>query len=452
MKIKKIITVLLVAFIVVSCAPAAKVVPTETPVPMLTFTPEPPTSTFTPVVPTPTSTPIPPIETLPVTQKSVSQFASSMQTAGINITAEQILQQGLEIKTITGADRKQYEIAITHLDPDPNQRGETLEGDYPLMMKTEKGWDEATLKNMAQLKGMEFGAMLNLNKDFHDITINNFGTGYAFDYWDIVQAEKGKWDFSDPDYNIRTAHSQGIDVLSGIIWGKSTPDWVKQLQEEELRAATIDYIQQVMEHNKGQVRRWIVYNEATLHGNDDIFWNKLEGIEAVRLAFATARKTDSSAELIYSDFTNIDSASNDKDRLPTIESIVSQIQKDGNLDGIALQVVSRTSDFDAKKLRRTLDALSKYNLPIHITEFSILINGENTPNNMAKQAEVAAEVISILREYPNVVEVIAFPLEDRIANKIYLPNSNSGLWLKTDSGTYVPKPIVYTMMSVLAQP
>ena len=50
MKFKNIVTVLLIAFIVVSCAPVAKVVPTETAVP---------TSTFTPIPPTPTATPTP---------------------------------------------------------------------------------------------------------------------------------------------------------------------------------------------------------------------------------------------------------------------------------------------------------------------------------------------------------------------------------------------------------
>ncbi len=60
MKIKNIVTVLLVAFILVSCAPAAKVVPTETTIPTSTFTPVPPTPTITltPTI-TPTITPEP---------------------------------------------------------------------------------------------------------------------------------------------------------------------------------------------------------------------------------------------------------------------------------------------------------------------------------------------------------------------------------------------------------
>jgi GH35 family endo-1,4-beta-xylanase len=48
MKIKNIVTILLVAFILASCAPAVKVVPTETAVPASTITPIPSTPTITP--------------------------------------------------------------------------------------------------------------------------------------------------------------------------------------------------------------------------------------------------------------------------------------------------------------------------------------------------------------------------------------------------------------------
>ena len=47
MKIENIITVLVVAFILISCAPVTKVVPTETTVPALTLSPAPPISTIT---------------------------------------------------------------------------------------------------------------------------------------------------------------------------------------------------------------------------------------------------------------------------------------------------------------------------------------------------------------------------------------------------------------------
>jgi hypothetical protein len=58
MKIKNIITIFLIAFLLAACAPAAKVVPTETAMPTSTFTPVP----FTPRPIPPTATIVPPTE------------------------------------------------------------------------------------------------------------------------------------------------------------------------------------------------------------------------------------------------------------------------------------------------------------------------------------------------------------------------------------------------------
>jgi GH35 family endo-1,4-beta-xylanase len=442
MKIKNIVTLSLVVFILASCAPTKKVVPTETAVPTWTFT-------FTPVPPQPTTTSIPPVETMPMTQKSVSQFASSMQSAGINITAEQILQQKLEIQTVTGADGKKYEIASTVLDPDPNQRGEVLEGSYPLMIKTETGWAEATLKDLAHIKGMQFGAALNLNKDFYSITIDNFETGNAYIDWNLIQAQKGVWNFSDPDYNITTAHSNGMPIMANLIWARNVPDWAKQ--DPDLQAVMVDYITQVMTHYQGKVDSWNVYNEAhRIKDEDDVFWRKL-GIQGVRDAYSTARIVDPHAKLLYSDFLDLEGYTN-VHYPPIIDTIVTQLQLDGNIDGISLQVTGRVKRLDMEKLKAGLDSLKIYNLPIHISEFSILIEGENTPENLREQAKAGADIIRILKQH-NVVEVIAFGLEDRLTNKIYnLDNANAGFWLKKDSGSYIPKPMVYTMMAVLAEP
>ena len=46
--------------------------------------------------------------------------------------------------------------------------------------------------------------------------------------WNLVQAKKGIWDFSDPDYNIETAYSNGMSITANLIWGKNIADWAKK--------------------------------------------------------------------------------------------------------------------------------------------------------------------------------------------------------------------------------
>ena len=91
---------------------------------------------------------------------------------------------------------------------------------------------------------MRFGALLNLNRDFHSITVDNFGTGNAYIDWNLVQAQKGVWDFSDPGYNIETAHENGLSVMANLIWGKNIADWARQ--DPDLHTVMVDYITQVM--------------------------------------------------------------------------------------------------------------------------------------------------------------------------------------------------------------
>lgn len=458
MKTLRLIVLFACALSLAACSsptPAPETISTATiapsPAPTTTsISTEPPTLTVAPTLtPAPTSTPIPPLVALPVTKSSVSQFVNAMKTAGIDISVEQILQQGLETRTITGAGSIQQEIASVWLDPDPSQQGEALEGSYPLLIKTEEGWEQATLKNLAPISGMKFGALLNLNKDFHSITIDNFATGNAYIDWNLVQAKKGVWDFSDPGYNIETAYSNGISIMANLIWAKNIADWAKQ--DSDLHAVMVDYITQVMTHYKGTVGTWNVYNEAhRIKAEDDVFWRKL-GIQGVRDAYSTARVVDPEAKLLYCDFMDLEGYE-DVHYPPIIDTVVSQLQQDGTIDGISFQVTGRIKRLDIGKLTAALEFLKKYNLPIHISEFSIIIEGENSPENLKEQARIGANVIRILQQY-NVVEVIAFGLEDRLTNNIYkMDNANAGFWLKTESGDYIPKPIVYTMMAVLTEP
>jgi GH35 family endo-1,4-beta-xylanase len=389
----------------------------------------------------------PELFTLLLPDAPIPQFASAMQAAGIKITAEQLLQQGLEIQAITDTDGKEYEIATAYLDPEPSQQGEPLEGNYPLLIKQGNEWEKATLANLADKRGMDFGAFLNLTEDFAPITFLNFTTGGAFISWKIAQPSKEiPPDFStDADYNIYHAAENGLSVSGNLIWGGNVPDWVSN--EPDVRAVMRNYIEQVMTHYD-VIQEWGVYNEAQLHGSDDIFWEKGGGIEAVRDAFQTAKTINPSAKRIYSDFVDLDGTVV-QDRLPIIEQVINQLIKDGTIDEIALQVVGRMRSFDLEKLASTLETLTQYGLPICVKEFSIIIDGENNPQNLQQQAELGAKVIRILERH-GIIEVVVMPLEDRLANKMYFDEANSGFWLQTE-GVYIPKPIVYAIMKVLIE-
>jgi len=178
-----------------------------------------------------------------------------MQKAGINITAEQILQQGLQIQTITGADGKKYEIAFAHLDPDPNKQGETLEGDYPLMIKTENGWKELD-REIVQISGLDsFGSLIEYREirseyDNLDKTYGKyFNLGVATYLWKDQHPKPNEYNNDWTDWEISRAKSVGIKNfrLHALIWEEGSPSY-SSFSKDELIAEMNKTIEIQMKH------------------------------------------------------------------------------------------------------------------------------------------------------------------------------------------------------------
>jgi len=145
MKIKNIVTVFLVTFILASCGPTAKVVLTKTVLPTSTFTSIPPTSTITP-------TPAP--ENL-ADAKDLSKWVDNY----VHAFGEKVMVNGVEMGTSQLSDeiRKNAE-AFTKVK---EIKGATYSflviNDFPLTMREGNGqWKEATMGNLSDLSGITF--------------------------------------------------------------------------------------------------------------------------------------------------------------------------------------------------------------------------------------------------------------------------------------------------------
>jgi len=135
-----------------ACGVKATELPTATLIPP-TGTPL-PTETLTPTL---TSTPILPLEQLPQTKQALTEFVKAFKAVGVDISTDQLIQKGLEIRTITGKDTKQYEMALAHIE---NFNG--LGGDYPLMIKAEMmEWGEYTLAQGANITATSITAQMS---------------------------------------------------------------------------------------------------------------------------------------------------------------------------------------------------------------------------------------------------------------------------------------------------
>jgi len=328
MKIKNIVTVLLVAFILVSCASAARVVPTETAIPTSTFTFVPPT--FTPTLPTPTSTTVPPVETLSATQKSVSQFANALETAGISISAEQIIQQGLLIQTIMGADGKQYDIATTRIDPDPSQVGESLEGDYPLVIKKEMGeWEIANQRIICSITQIECGSVGAIGLTSTWISdhakveeIIKDGTIYKEDYsfmWQLPNEQKvdslrpteSTFYFSSLNKFINFTRDNDLKAAGQTLLVQNPyflPQWLLDISNsknpQKLMNVAQNHIGTITDKYPNVVE-WTVLSELENKWIEHHPWVGTFGLEDTQWivdVYKTAKEANPNAKLVYSDF------------------------------------------------------------------------------------------------------------------------------------------------------
>jgi hypothetical protein len=180
MKIKNIVTVLLVAFILASCAPAAKVVPTKTAISTSTFTPV-PTSTATP-------TPIPTVNVegqiipdphfsnpeffnLDNADSPIVQFANAfaIKPADVKLQNPQLF---------TSKDGQQFIVLATSDIPDSKDIDQT---GIPLFVaeksdNNEWVWSSTSIKQMCYFNGLKCGTTIALegNPRYDELLINEF--------------------------------------------------------------------------------------------------------------------------------------------------------------------------------------------------------------------------------------------------------------------------------------
>jgi GH35 family endo-1,4-beta-xylanase len=288
MKIKNIITILLIAFILASCAPAAKVVPTKTAIP---------TSTFTPIPPTPTITPTPAPENIADAKdlsiwvdEFVHAYGGKLTVNGVDMDANQLADEirqnsdkYIQTKSVNGID---FSFLVIN--------------DIPLAMMNSNDikWQESTVKNIANAFGFIVGVPphgpaqedkryqeiygsiankviisigLDTNVVFRDFTMDDWQKILA--NWESIKASLDKkqlpsefpyfWDwaeyaisFAENNSGVQSINAQHLlwkDVPDTIYEGNFTTDELEKILEFTTKARVIKY--------KGKINHWNAVDE-----------------------------------------------------------------------------------------------------------------------------------------------------------------------------------------------
>ena len=219
------------------------------------------------------------------------------------------------------------------------------------------------------------------SKKYLDILKANFNSAVCENAmkWYSTQRQAGPPNYSDADRMVAWCKTNGFPIRGHcIFWAtpKHVQSWVKALDNKQLPVAMKLRNDGLLKRYAGKVCEYDVNNEM-IHVR--YFANRLGDGIRVKM-FQWARAADPKAILYVNDY-NIVSGGDGPKYVKHIEKLIADGAKVGGI-GVQGHFGRRVNIPNVKK---TLDLLAKFKLPIKVTEFDI-----NTSDEDAKAADLVA--------------------------------------------------------------
>lgn len=184
--------------------------------------------------------------------------------------------------------------------------------------------------------------------------------------WPSMEPERGKVNYRVVDAILEWTGENDIPLRGhNLFWGieKFVQPWVKELNDEELRSTIKNRAESVTARYKGRFAEYDLNNEM-IHGN---YYEQRLGPEITKLMAEWAHNGDPDAKLWLNDY-DILTGNRLADYMEQIRTLLDQKVP---IAGIGVQGHLHAESFDRDALRRALDSLAIFELPIRITEFNI---------------------------------------------------------------------------------
>ena len=263
----------------------------------------------------------------------------------------------------------------------------------------------------------------------------NYGT-LPF-YWGRYEPEEGKTAYPETMAAAKWLREKGVQVKGHpLCWHTACATWLMQYSNEEILRRQIERIRRDVSAFRGVINLWDVINEVVIMPVFDRYDNAITRIckelgraGLVKEVFAAAKETDPDAVLLINDFNTS----------PKYEQLIEELlEADVPISAIGIQSHQHQGYWGAEKLNDVLERFSRFNLPIHFTE-NTMISGEimpphivdlndwqvdewpSTPEYEERQAREISEMYSILFSHPLVEAITTWDFND-------------GCWLKAPSG------------------
>jgi GH35 family endo-1,4-beta-xylanase len=196
-------------------------------------------------------------------------------------------------------------------------------------------------------------------------------------YWALFEPERGKPIIEQVKNAARWAIDRDMTTKGHpLCWHTLTADWLLSMNNTEILQSQTDRIRRDVSAFRGLIDMWDVINEAVIMPIFDKYDNgitrlcrELGRINTVKVMFETARAENPSATLLINDF----------DVSPAYDILVEGCLEAGiQIDVIGIQSHMHQGYWGVEKTLRILENFSRFQLPIHFTE-TTLVSGHLMP-------------------------------------------------------------------------
>jgi GH35 family endo-1,4-beta-xylanase len=301
------------------------------------------------------------------------------------------------------------------------------------------------------------GASLGLLEQLAEQWLELFNTATLPFYWGGFERVQGVPSTERLLATARWFAARGV-ALKGhpLVWHTVQPAWllglpvreVERLQRERIRREVADFA--------GLIETWDAINEVVImpvfaNGDNGItpLARDIGRIAMIRMAIEEARATNPNVRLLLNDF----------DMSTAYECLIEGVLEAGvQIDALGLQSHMHHGYWGEEKTLETLERFSRYGLPIHFTE-STLLSGHlmppeyhdlndyripewpSTPEGEARQADEIVRHYRTLVSHPAVQTINYWGLTD------------DGMWLGAPGGLVradgTPKPSFHALRSLI---
>ena len=212
--------------------------------------------------------------------------------------------------------------------------------------------------------------------------------------WYATEPNKGQVNYADADRILKWSRDNDIKMRGHtLFWAveQYNQDWVKSLNNRELRQAIQNRCLDVCRRYRGQISEYDVVNEM-LHGD---FYQKRLGENIVDNIFRWCQQADPSALLYVNDYDIL----NGKELDRYVNQIRSLRKRGVLIGGIGVQGHIREK-ISPQRVQQSLDTLAQFKLPIKITEFDVVADTEE------EKARILKDVYRVAFAHPSVQGIL----------------------------------------------